>query len=542
MATNTISTIAELPHEIIQRIINYLPRALIVELTESPQLKKYALTELYSFVAILSRDVNSSDYSTARTYDAAVWGAGDEDENCVPKFGDFNQLLSFVQEHNLRMPKYIRFRNPIDILNIQEPEKLDNSFLRTTLKDLKYSGVDIAYVKKLKELPYKFDEIDDFYILDELVYGDNREFTRNLSRLEISFEADLAPELFFPHMAFENLNELQVGPRLSAEQVAFLPRTLKSIKCSLNIRGLGKDISASRDVIFPPGLRKLYTNVRHDVKFWLDLTSMEHLQSLCFFSSKCCGIDFPCTLRELTVYSGLNMYKVAEQCRQLYSLNLNELLGDVEHSDVSPEFPQGLRKLNVDIQTLQYMARSKNDPAHVALPQTLVDLRIYGSNENVDAYLPIMNYDFKPFTSLTKLSLPFASGTQIESFNLENLPQSLTHILMGNLGIKNLAGKFTDLPNLQEIGMPDNRLAEYFSDANENLRDAEGNIFGPNVKLVVLDGNRFTEDNLRLVVDDLMKKRHFRSLLIDQDIIPKDMKHLQDRGYIIGLGSEWNFE
>ena len=115
----------------------------------------------------------------------------------------------------------------------------------------------------------------------------------------------------------------------------------------------------------------------------------------------------------------------------------------------------------------------------------------------------------------------------------------MTHLKMGNWGIGNIIGKFTDLPYLQDIDLSNNRLSGYFSAQNNLLYDSEGNIFGPNIKWVQLSGNRFTDANLRIVMNDLMKKPHFQSLVIDQEVIPEDMKYLEDKTYITALNNEW---
>ena len=60
------ANIINLPHEIINQIIGYLPNSLLVELKDFPLLKKYTLPQLYSTVVIETKNINSADFQTVR--------------------------------------------------------------------------------------------------------------------------------------------------------------------------------------------------------------------------------------------------------------------------------------------------------------------------------------------------------------------------------------------------------------------------------------------------------------------------------------------
>ncbi|EER30864.1 predicted protein [Candida tropicalis MYA-3404] len=528
------ANIINLPHEIINQIIGYLPNSLLVELKDFPLLKKYTLPQLYSTVVIETKNINSADFQTVRIEEVRFRKDGFTEDESTPIFGDIDNLISFVKDNHIPFPKYIYFKNPVDIISTHKSYCgiLDNTHLQTTLRDLKYSGIDIAYVMMLKELPYRFDRLDDFYVMDEEIYGDNKAWCKNLRRLEISFEADFTPGNFFPDMEFENLIDLVIGPRMLNEDMRYIPRSVKYLSCPLDLRGLESAIDAESQIQLPINLRTFQTNARHDIEFTIDFRRMSSLMNLTFFSAKCIAIDFPSSMREMIIFSRFDVSNLTQQCLRLTTLCLNEVFGTFV------SFPQNLKSLNIDIQALQYML-TEMGLGYTALPSNLEDLRIYGSNENVDEFSSIFNFDFKPWKQLKRLDLSFASGIQLEKFSLQNFPKSMTHLKMGNWGIGNIIGKFTDLPYLQDIDLSNNRLSGYFSAQNNLLYDSEGNIFGPNIKWVQLSGNRFTDANLRIVMNDLMKKPHFQSLVIDQEVIPEDMKYLEDKTYITALNNEW---
>lgn len=107
------ANIINLPHEIINQIIGYLPNSLLVELKDFPLLKKYTLPQLYSTVVIETKNINSADFQTVRIEEVRFRKDGFTEDESTPIFGDIDNLISFVKDNHIPFPKYIYFKTQL---------------------------------------------------------------------------------------------------------------------------------------------------------------------------------------------------------------------------------------------------------------------------------------------------------------------------------------------------------------------------------------------------------------------------------------------
>ncbi|RCK64234.1 hypothetical protein Cantr_10441 [Candida viswanathii] len=162
-----------------------------------------------------------------------------------------------------------------------------------------------------------------------------------------------------------------------------------------------------------------------------------------------------------------------------------------------PKLPPNLKSLSL---AGNYIAELQE------FPPSLMVLELEG-NEVTEQTLSKL--DLKNCTNLKVLNL---SNNNVESLLIQEFPKSLTHLFLNDMGIKRIVGSFAEFPVLEEIGLSQNLLSDYF--VNEVGQDKD--LFGNGIKVVWLDRNELTADCAQSIMRQLIKKPKFRCLNIGQ--------------------------
>ncbi|RCK63297.1 Podocan [Candida viswanathii] len=162
-----------------------------------------------------------------------------------------------------------------------------------------------------------------------------------------------------------------------------------------------------------------------------------------------------------------------------------------------PKLPPNLKSLSL---AGNYIAELQEFPP---------SLRVLELEGNEITEQTLSKLDLKSCTYLKVLNL---SSNNVESLLIQDFPKSLTHLFLNDMGIKRILGSFAEFPDLEEIGLSQNLLSDYF--VSEVGRDKE--LFGNGIKVVWLDRNELTSHCAQSIMRELIKKPKFRCLNIGQ--------------------------
>ncbi|RCK64306.1 Leucine-rich repeat transmembrane neuronal protein 1 [Candida viswanathii] len=508
-------TLLDLPPEIITAIFQQLPYRSIRDLERVPQLRPYALKELYKVVKV---------YLTEKRVPAEIsvlFRVGHEhDTHRRPISVNFNQLVALIRDKRASFIRHISFEDPRALLNIHDmyPSVLSNVLITVSFElFLMYTrGHDFVwFFQEFKKLPYDFTAADSFRYFNPAVYGENSSWFNKFESLTIN---ELASDAIntITQAEFTSLTTLKCSAPVDVRFVKYFPRTVTQLKC---VVCRSETVLSSR-LAFPKKLRSL--EIRYVVVSGLDddfPAELNHLRSLELL--KCDSASFyklPKSLLTINTFLPLNIEQVMAQCPALEVMNCREF--DVP--DELCELPHGLRKLQMNSRGLDYVVKlelgitllsgdrplSKKQKTEsrtkvVKFPKGLQSLVIAG---NLHVYKTL---DYEIFSNCPGFALDCLTDLKIQWYwNCQKLglwPKFLKRLSIidckgvdfgGLLDLASLmyltiegthVGTFNvKLPStLVQLEMRDNLMPKFTADSTE----------ATSLYYLVLKGNKFTELN-----------------------------------------------
>ena len=301
----------------------------------------------------------------------------------------------------------------------------------------------------------------------------------------------------------------------------------------------------------PVNLTKLTLNCMYIHEF--NLNQLLDLQNLCELSLSSLkeiedfSFDFPESLLKLEIIdctapgffisaSNLQELKISGQfCAILDDSNVSipqsvkrlSFEGNFTN-EFSPTLPAGLEVLDLGVNringikhlpssikdlkfAINYLGHYSGDCFEFPVGLESLDLDCNGINE---AWIKALN--LKECVNLKRLNLAL---NLIRILELENFPKSLIQLDLFNNSIREIKGTFKDFTNLEEINVQSNDLGGFFETTN-NL----DTFFGENIKFIDFGGNHFTQENVKVLYDELVKYPKFMYLNVDKNVTP----HVRD--------------
>ncbi|EMG50015.1 hypothetical protein G210_4978 [Candida maltosa Xu316] len=127
-----------------------------------------------------------------------------------------------------------------------------------------------------------------------------------------------------------------------------------------------------------------------------------------------------------------------------------------------------------------------------SLPSKLEILRLSDAKIK-DKDMELLN--LKELTCLQRLSL---GKNFLTILKIDDLPKSLTHLMIQDNLINNIEGRFSSLPNLAELDIRNNNVGQYFS---ANSSSAVGFV-GPKIRYLHIKGNNIEDFDMMVLLGD----------------------------------------
>lgn len=462
-----MTQLQDLPQDVLQRIFNYVPNDLLVELIDIPAISSLVANALYSTVLVGKRSKITSKIELQGT-------------NKLPIVQHISHIVKLQKKYpNLKPKKWI-FANKFDALEQgnEFPQILENSQVEILLQEkiglfcMKYTQSSIQVTSVTGFQVRRLRDIIDSRLLNcmESVYRGGHNTWPKLS-------------------SFPNLTSLRVSAEVSPTQLYRLPRHLKKLFIGLEIKK--RDYRKEKnhpDMItkfdFPNGLTELSMEFSpecaYDCCFHVDISHLTMLRKLSIrpesnFGSEQVGLQWilPKSIRWLDYVSYHTISGFLKtSCPQLISLIADQADGDLidhhikklpdtlqelktscegvvtlpRHSrddngnkrhkpDLTDKYPSGLKKLSIYDPLGKFSKRSRI----IQIPPTITSLKL----------CEISNIDFDSLQDLENLvDLVMASSPgRIEVFDYK-LPPSLKSLTIRNSKIKKF---IIDAPNLETL-------------------------------------------------------------------------------------------
>ncbi|EMG45881.1 hypothetical protein G210_3908, partial [Candida maltosa Xu316] len=315
--------LSRFPLEILEIIINFVPRSELYRLNGIEYLETLVLHSLYSSVRITSRVpyyYGMSETPVSHTV-RHVLATG-----AIPEFSCFKELIDFLEENRLPFPKYVNFLHPIDIILAYEsdPSILEDCIIETDLKspfssDAYSLELREFYLQRLISLPLKIRYVKNCGIIHEIIPESSFQFTRKLKTA--SFNNEFPLESFFGDNRYQNLINLYLSFKISHEAVTLIPRSVKKLNCEVVYPGFQVE-----ELGFPRGLRSLsLTLCNFPEQYCLNFSNLERLVKLEFDGMRdnelttFYNFSFPKSLKQVKSFA-LAMEVIKNQCPGLTSL------------------------------------------------------------------------------------------------------------------------------------------------------------------------------------------------------------------------------
>lgn len=125
------------------------------------------------------------------------------------------------------------------------------------------------------------------------------------------------------------------------------------------------------------------------------------------------------------------------------------------------------------------------------------------------------------------------SGAKLEKLNLDSLPGGLQKINLSSCQLSSLDGSFLRFQALEELYLSLNELGGYFHNAFKNY----GSLFGSNIKIVNVSGNRLQPIEVKLLQNELSTKPSFKNLIFDRDLAKQPVPRSNPPDEVVNLGT-----
>ncbi|EMG48058.1 hypothetical protein G210_1441 [Candida maltosa Xu316] len=352
--------LSQLPLEILDIIVSYLPSSELDKLDGIDYLKTTMLKNICSSVVITG---TMPRYSMWR---GSSFTCSQVDEP-KPEFSCFKSLTDFLTENHLPFPKSIEFIHPIDIIKVYDsnPSILQDCIIETDLGIFYYSArysseLRKSYLQKLISLPLKFRRIVDCHVIYQMMHESSAQFTRNLT--SATFPLSFPLEIVFGDDRYHNLVDLEISEQISHEVVKYIPRSVKKLNCCV----LCPNYELS-EFGFPSGLKNLKVTF-HDYpdNCVVNFRILEYLVELEFhimdygYKIENYNVSFPKSLKSVKIFA-LDMVEVNNQCPQLTHFDCSKIK-HTEGKDNTFNFPEKLTRLSVDVDILKHIENCQNNP------------------------------------------------------------------------------------------------------------------------------------------------------------------------------------
>ncbi|EMG46223.1 hypothetical protein G210_3540 [Candida maltosa Xu316] len=487
--TSLANGLLKLPSDVINYIFSFIPNSFLQKLIDIPVIRGYVLTSLYASIKL-----DNIPSLLAQRIDPDV----------VTPYLEYKDVVSLIKNDNLTSFQSIEVSDPKLILKLHEdyPEVLNDnniniSYFRTDFS--KYEDVDTF--KELKELPYVFDSVRNFYQYDEEKYGSNKKFYNQVRKLRIT-DKNFPSDIFSGDYEFKNLIELSIL-ELNADQLQHLPRGLKSLECEIkNEEGLIDGFAK-----LPVGLVKLNIKVVGDEPLSsVDLSYLENLEEIVYSGIE--DVQFPKHLKVVETANKLNLGQLNRQSPGLRKLKYEKAA--TENSTF--KLPETLRELVISTAVLPTITTTngnstsapKKQKIHesIKLPSYLRKLTINGNGESIGKVVQV----FKSGDDL-----PYLQESNLNNLGkdiiLGDLPASITKLTIKGETSFSYEG-LSKLPRLNDLSIINPGGKEFSIDLPpqiERFKLQEGNFESIDIKSETLKKLVFWLCDLRVLGNDTLK-------------------------------------
>ena len=463
----------ELPVEVVELIISYIPNTELERLFELPIIGKHAVRRYYSTISISDKYEHSEP----------SWGAlkGESLHLLYKGLPDVSvaEYLELRKSNAFISPKLLVFQGANELLKIAKsfPNLLKNTKITLRLQLSKYFNLK-HFIEEYNKSPFVVHH------MHLTVYGSRKDFlpiqlTRNVSSLFIS-TGEHHRIIFADY--FQNLTSLQTRAKFREIDIDTIPRTIKSLSCCFQCENVDEV-----ELDFPKGLIHLdlalndqRQNGQENINCY-DITQLANLKhlSLAFHidtryspslwmvpsSIKSLSIDWPTLIHgdlssscpqliklcitKVQNYTAQNWLDILSLPKTLEILEIPEIFL-YRHEDLSKkemqQLPIGLKSLQTrpiyqtdilmvvdftmsDFYQLQELHLGFTKPLSILdIPTTLSTLTMYN----------LSKFDFNELTklyNLNKLNIKYDLSKTGFSFNL---PDSLRTLALENCGLSKI--------------------------------------------------------------------------------------------------------
>ena len=522
----------DLPNEIIQRIFNYVPHESLRPLVDIKPIRNYVLHSMYPELCI-----GAEMLQAIRSYK--------KDTDQVVR--NVDECIAFLESTPAIRPKLFYFTQPLDaiIFVTKYPQHLRGAKIALSFQDSTNSS-------KLMDL-FCANYLNNPFPVDQLLSLDLRyleldgmsSLSKDVTYLCESFEKRIdIKKLSSVPSSFPNLTRLDLSQLLMQENLKYLPRQLKFLKCKI------KESRDSSEYSFPDSLTGLeidFTRDRLKDELNIDVSSLKNLQKLTvdqnFDTKGAIALNRPVNLKFLTIDEKMRpINNLGEMCPCLIELRVSKIISEVNPTDTWVQsYPQTLQVISIPcgeifesgsnsvissasegMPTSEFSTATVIEPASDILsflPRNLRTLELEG-NDRYD-YNMFLDFEETDFVELDALEIKFAGNITIYG----ELPLNLTKLTLECLYIHNFdLNQLVNLKNLRELSL------SYLKDVGDFSFDFQESLLKLVFRHCDLPNYYITSPNLQELK---ISVRDF-SILDDSIVtIPQSVKRLSSRGSFI---------
>lgn len=458
-----------------------------------------------------------------------------------------DECITLLEKSPAIRPKLFYFTQPLDaiIFVTKYPQHLRGAKIALSFQDSTNSSklMDLFCANYLNN-PFPVDQL--LYL--DLVYLEldgMSSLSKDVTYLCESYEKRIdIKKLSSVPSSFPNLSRLNLSQLLMQENLKFLPRQLKFLKCNI------KESRDSSEYNFPGSLTDLEINFTRDRlkdELNIDVSSLKNLQKLTvdqnFDTKGAIALNLSAGLKNLFIDEKMRpINNLEEMCPCLIELRVSKIISEVNPTDTWVQsYPQTLQVISIPcgeifesgsnsvissasegMPTSDFSTPMVIEPVSDILsflPRNLRTLELEG-NDKYD-YNMFLDFDETDFVELDALEINFAGNITIYG----ELPPSLTKLTLECLYIHNFdLNQLVNLKNLRELSL------SYLKDVGDFSFDFPESL----LKLVFthcdLPNYYITSPNLQELE---ISGRGF-SILDDSIVtIPQSVKRLSSKGSFI---------
>lgn len=425
----------DLPDEILEIIVGYIPHENLEDFLTNPIIGKFAFKELYSPVVIHNGTINLIKKLQLSTPHSKVLST--------------SRFIKLIEKNSDYYPKRIIFERPNDVFEVAE--KFPNLMRKSSVEicfihKSRKPTPNRIFIEKYKEVTIDIDSIITNCSTESLVFFPIELFTHvnSFSQLgKSNIRLNKLSSNWFP-----KLSSLTLIQEIDYKDLILIPRQLETLECTI-----GAVNENHVDLALPENLRKLRINTRtalQDIHCIFDISHLKKVQNLHLndehYRNPLNRIwNLPRNVKFLrTNRSDMVDIDLAKICPQLVEWQFDNETIDYDGIFIRKLiFPRSMKRLKIPNALLSWNDMASGDEGIVLnLPDSLTELNTTGQS----FYPIILDFDQNPLPHLQVLIMNGGVSVSVK----RSLPKSLRKLNWESMNIFDL-NQLQYLDNLTEL-------------------------------------------------------------------------------------------